>query len=272
MIDIIPGIQFSESEKQLYGAIAAALLGALIGTVTSYLIANRERKKQDDAHNIRLNREHLRASANGLQRAELALTDLLIKNAANAEYVDDIKKGLVKDDGERKLALMQIATPFIYAPPDEGLCHTILNDKIVTLWGNLITEVELQNKTISDFGDFYSRIFATIHTALLKHEEIDRSVVESDSSTVNKAMIGQVRINETLRNKALDLVAQIDCFIQHLSLTNTKKFKTLKQYRDYIGELAVFEPEESVLKSAREDAAKTYDPKIMFKSSSTSDE
>lgn len=272
MIDLIPGIQFSDTEKQVYGSIGAALLGAIIGTIASFLIANRERKKQDDAQNIRLNRKHLRESALGLQSAELTLTDILVKNAANSEYVGDIKKGLIKEDGEKKLALMQTSTPFFYATPDQKLVHDILNDKIITLWGNLIVEVELQNKNISDFGDYYARLFAMIHTALLKNEQLDRSVIESDSKSVGKAMDSQIRANDILRNKALDLVAYINCFADHLKLTDTRKFKSLKRYRQYIGELASFEPDESAFNEARADAATTYDPEKMFKSSSTGDQ
>lgn len=197
---------------------------------------------------------------------------MLVKNAANNEYVSDIKKGLVKEDGEKKLALMQTSTPFLYAIPDQKLVSVILNNKIITLWSNLITEVELQNKNISDFGDYYAQLFATIHTALLKNEQLNHSVVESDSMSVNKAMDSQVRANDILRNKALDLIAHVDCFAVHLKLTDTRKFKSLQGYRQYIGELADFEPDNLALTKARADAAITYDPSKMFKSSSTGDQ
>lgn len=272
MIDLIPGIQFSDTEKQVYGTVGAALLGALIGTITSFLIANRERQKQDDAQNIALNRNHIRENALALHTATLTLTDILVKNGANREYVSDIKKGLVKQDGEKRLALMQTATPFLYPSPDQKLVSTILNDKIITLWGNLITEVELQNKNISDFADFYAHLFTTIHTALLKNEQLDHSIVESDSISISKGMDSQMRANDILRNKTLDLRAYLDCFVEHLKLTDTRKFKTLREYRQHIEQLANFEPDDLTFAKARADAVTTYNPETMFRSSSTGDQ
>lgn len=44
MIDLIPGVTFTDTEKQVYGSIASALLGALVGTLTTFFTANRDRK------------------------------------------------------------------------------------------------------------------------------------------------------------------------------------------------------------------------------------
>jgi len=272
MIDLIPGVQFSEGEKQIYGSILAALLGALIGTLTSFLIANRERTKQEDNYKIRLNRQHIRDSANGIHSATLTLTDLLIKLAANKEYVQDIQKGLMITKGEQKLALMQLSTPFLYTGPDRQLTETILNDKIITLWGNLINEIDIQNKGISDFGNYYNTLFTTIHTALLRNEAIDLSVVESDANTVTIAMDQQIQANNILRKKAIEVVALIDCFAQYIQNTNSLQIKNLEKIRDYIKHIASYEPDEATLNIARAQAEIEYMESKMFSSRSSGDE
>lgn len=269
MIDLIPGIQFTDTEKQVYGSIAGALLGALVGTLTAFFIGNRERKKQDELHKIRQNRNSIRESAKGLQSAELTLTDLMIKCEANNEYVADIKKGLIKKDGEKTLALMQLSTPFDYPKPDPNITQQILNDKIVTLWGNLCQEIELQNKNVNDFADYYKVLFSTIHTALLKGEQLDMSVVASDNETIAKGMEQQLEVNKMLRKKCLDLLAYMDCFIEHVKQVDPRDFKSLKQYRSFIEDMAKYEPTPEEFGKAREAEEKTYDPKIMFKSQST---
>lgn len=272
MIDLIPGVQFSDTEKQVYGSIAGVLLGALIGTLTTFFIANRERKKQDETHKIRQNRTYLRENAIGLQMAGQTLTDLMIKCQANNEYVTDIKKGLIKKDGENTLALMQLSTPFNYQKPDATITQQILNDRIITLWANLCQEVELQNKNVNDFADYYKTLFSTIHTALLKGERLDMSVVESDNATIARGMDQQLDANGHLRRKCLDLLAYIDCFAAYIANTDPRDFRTLEQYRMFIGNMANYEPSEGEFQKARSEEEVIYDPKVMFKSKSTGED
>ena len=269
MIDLISGVTFNDTEKQVYGSIAAALLGALVGTMTTYFIGNRERRKQDELNKIHLNRKSIHDNSIGLQSAELTIKDLMIKCEANNEYVADIKKGLIKKDGEKTFALMQLSTPFIYQKPEIGITQQILNDQIVTLWANLCQEIELQNKNVNDFADYYKVLFNTIHTSLLKAEQLDMSVVISDNKTIAKGMDQQLNANKCLRKKCIDLLAYIDCFIKHIKETDPRKFKTLEQFRSFIDSMTKYEPSSDEFNKARESEEQTYDPKIMFKSEST---
>ena len=269
MIDLIPGISFTDTEKQVYGSIVAALLGALVGTLATFFIANRERKKQDELHKIRLNRQYIHDNSLGLQSAEQTLTDLMIKCEANNEYVADIKKGLIKKNGEKTLALMQLSTPFNYPLPDKAITQQILNDRIVTLWANLCQEIELQNKNVDDFANYYKVLFSTIHTSLLKGEKLDMSVVASDNETIAKGMDQQLNSNKFLRNKCINLLAHIDCFIKYIKTTDPREFKSLKDYRSFIDRMAKYEPSPDELEKAKAAEEQTYDPKIMFKSEST---
>lgn len=269
MIDLIPGITFTDAEKQVYGSIAAALLGTLIGTLTTFFTANRERKKQDELHRIRLNRKYIHDNSIGLQSAELTITDLMIKCEANNEYVADIKKGLIKKDGEKTLALMQLSTPFNYPLPDKAITQQVLNDRIVTLWANLCQEIELQNKNVDDFANYYKVLFSTIHTSLLKGEKLDMSVIASDNETIIKGMDQQLNSNKYLRNKCINLLAHIECFKNDIKDTNPREFKSLKEYRSFIDRMAKNEPSPNELEKAKESEEQTYDPKVMFKSEST---
>ena len=118
------------------------MLGAFVGTLTTYFTANRERKKQDELHKIGFNRKYVRDNSIGLQSAVLTLTNLLIKCGANNEYVGDINKGRIKKEGEKNLALMQLSTPFNYQLPEKVITQQILNDRIVTLWADLCQEIQ----------------------------------------------------------------------------------------------------------------------------------
>lgn len=273
MIDLIPGITFSDTEKQVYGSIAGAILGALVGALagaaSTYLIGNRERTKQDELQKIQQNRSFIRKSALSLQTIELAINDVLIKCEANNEYARDIQKGLTKKEGDKLLALMQLSTPFEYPKPDAAHTQTILNDRIVTLWNNLCQEIELQNKNIVDFADYYKILFSTVHASILKSEAIDVSVVESDSKTVVKGMEQQLRANTQLRKKCINLLAYIDCFKTFLNIVDTKEFRSLSQYRSYFERLAVYEPQGQELVEAVKSEDELYDPSKMFKSEST---
>ncbi|WP_432713383.1 hypothetical protein [Pedobacter sp.] len=268
MIDLIPGITFTDTEKQVYGSIFGAVLGASVGTLTAFFIGNRERNKQEDIHKLRLNRALIQENAKGLQSAELTLTDLMMKCEANNEYVTNIKQGLVKKDGEKNLALMQLNTPFDYPKPDPNIAQQILNGKIVILWGNLCQEIELQNKNVNDFAEFYKVLFSTIHTSLLKKEQLAMSVIASDNQTIKMGMDQQLDANTILRIKCINLLAHVDCFVAHIKGVDTRSFKTLEQYRSFINEIAKYEPAEAELEKAREHKNKTYDPKVMFKSTS----
>lgn len=269
MMDLIPGMTFTDSDKQIYGSVAAALLGALVGTLATYFTANRERKKQDELSKIRINREYIHDNSKGLQSAEITITDLLIKCEANNEYVTDIKKGLIKRDGEKTLALMQLSTPFNYPLPAKDITQQILNDRIVTLWANLCQEIELQNKNISDFADYYRVLFSTIHTSLLKGEKLDMSVVRSDNKTIGKGMDQQLNANKYLRNKCITLLAHIDCFKNHIKENDPRKLISLEEYRTFIDTVAKYEPSPIELDKAKESEEKIYNPKVMFKSEST---
>ncbi len=269
MIDLIPGIQFTDTEKQVYGSIGGALLGAIIGSAATFIISSHERRKQDDLHRVRLNQSHIHECAKALQRAEMTLTDILLKCEANNQYVEDIKKGLVKHNDQGVVALMQASTPFEYPRPETDIAQYVLNDKIVTLWVNLCQEVELQNKNLSDFAQFYKGVFETVHNSLLKNEEIDASVVASDNDTIMKSMTRQLEVNALLRKKCLDVLAYIDCYNKYLGQTNIRKFKQLKEYRAFIEKISAYEPSRDAFQAARQQEEETYDPAKMFKTNST---
>jgi len=276
MIDLIPGMQFSDSEKQLYGSIAGAILGALVGALagalSTFVIGNRERKKQEDLQKIQQNRAYMRSSIVSIQSIGLDITDILLKCQANNEYAEDIQQGLIKQDANKFLALMQASTPFEYAKPDKTHTHKILNDRIATLWSNLCQEIELQNKNINDFADYYKMLFDTIHTALLKGEHIDVSIVQSDNQSVLKAMEQQFTSNNQLRKKCIDILAYINCFKTYRGKVDARAFTTLQQNRTYIEDMAAYEPTAEEYKKAWDSEDSIFDPGIMFKSKSTGDQ
>ena len=273
MIDLIPGLEFSDSEKQLYGSIVGAILGALIGAIvgalSTFIIGNRERKKQDELQKITQNRSFIRENATSLHSMQISISDLLIKCEANNEYAKDIQKGLIKKDGGKTLALMQLSTPFQYPQPDVSYTEKMLNDNIITYWSNFCQEVELQNKNIDDFAQYYKMLSSTIHSALLKGDNIDQNVVESDSITIKSGMDQQLAANSILRDKCINLLALIDCFASYLDKTDARDFTSLSQYRTFMERIISYEPSFEELETAKSKENSTFNPAIMFKSQST---
>lgn len=267
MIDIVPGITFSDAEKQVYGSIAAALMGALIGTIASFAIANRERRKQDELQKLNTNKLAVRESAKALSVARQTLADIIVKSAANVEYATDISQGFSKSKDNGKMALMQLSSPFLYPSPDVQLTQIILNDEIITYWSNLHTEIELQNKSIRDFDSFYQSLFTTLHTMLLKDENISTKVITSDESTALVAMDQQLIANSLLRNKCINIIAHIDCFARYINEgVDARSIQNLKKYREYIDRLKSFVPDADDLKKSKIEIDANYDPSEMFMS------
>lgn len=95
------------------------------------------------------------------------------------------------------------------------------------------------------------------------------SVVASDNETITKGMDQQLNSNKYLRNKCINLLAHIDCFVNYIKGTDPREFKSLKDYRSFIDRMAKYEPSPDELEKAKESEEQTYDPKIMFKSEST---
>lgn len=251
MIDLVPNIQFTDTEKQVYGSIAGALLGALIGSIATFMITRYERRKQNELHKIRQNQSHIHECAKSLQRATMALTDIIMKCDANSQYVADIKKGLIKHDDQGRVAFMQAATPFEYLRPEIDVAQSVLNDKIVALWANLCQEIELQNKSLNDFATFYKGIFEIIHNSLLRDEKINVSVVNSDNATIMMSMERQLDVNAQLKAKCLDVLLHIDCFNSYIGQTDIRRFKHVKQYRVFIGEMSNYVPTVAALDAVR---------------------
>ena len=119
------------------------------------------------------------------------------------------------------------------------------------------------------FAKKYKVLFSTIHTSLLKGEQLDMSVVVSDNKTITKGMDQQLNANKYLRNKCINLLAHIECFKNHIKETDPRKFKTLNEYRSFIENIANYEPTSNELDKTKESEEQTYDPKIMFKSGPT---
>jgi hypothetical protein len=256
VIDLIPGIKFTDTEKQVYGSIARALLGAIIGSAFSFAISRHERKKQVEIGKVEHNRAVIRKNANALQQAEMTLADILIKCDSNSEYTHDLKQSIVRPTHQGTVALIQAATPFEYPTPSSDLAQNLLNDKFVNLWIDLCHEVDRQNKNLGNFAHFYQGIFETIHVSMLKRENIDASVLTTDNNTIAQSMEQQVQANQQLRNKCRVLIAYIDCFKAYLQETDVRKLVTPTQQFNYITEIQNYIPSEAQLENCLQDNIK----------------
>lgn len=273
MIDLIPGIVFSDTEKQVYGSIigslAGALLGALFGALGVFLVGLWTRGKEIELQKIRENKKVIREDGLACRLANTYLMNLIIKNAANRQYSNDVGQGIL--DEKTNNTVFQINLPYTYSEPPE-LVNTFVNEEILALWNSLKQEIDLQNNNISSFNSYYTLLRDTVHAQVFTNNQknLNRDAIESDHIMIIDSMKNQSKANLAFRDRCIRFVATMQCYNKYYLRFDLRDSASLSEHRSAINKMSSYAPTPKVLERSIAEVEKIYDEAGIFKSHSYS--
>lgn len=269
MIDLVPGIIFSDTEKQVYGSIigslAGAALGALLGALTTFLIGLWARRKEIELQKIRENKKIITDDGLACRLANTYLMNLVIKNAANRQHGKDIGRGIL--DRQTNNTVFQINLPYTYSEPPE-LVNTFINEEILTLWISLKHEIDLQNNNISSFNRYYILLRDTIHAQVFTNNQsnLNMSAIESDHIMIIDSMKSQKMADLAFRERCIRFVALLQCYNRYYLKFDLRDSTSLTEHRAIIDKIKNYTPAAQTLARSIRKVEKIYDDAGLFKS------
>jgi hypothetical protein len=269
MIDLIPGIVFSDTEKQVYGSIigslAGALLGALFGALGVFLVGLWTRKKEIELQKIRENKKVIRDDGLACRLANTYLMNLIIKNAANRQYSKDVGQGIL--DEESNNTVFQINLPYTYSEAPE-LVNTFVNEEILALWNSLKQEIDLQNNNIASFNSYYILLRDTVHSQVFTNNQknLNRDAIESDHRMIIDSMKNQSKADLAFRDRCIRFVATMQCYNRYYIKFDLRDSASLSEHRSAVEKMSAYVPRPKVLERSIAEVEKIYNDAGLFKS------
>lgn len=269
MIDLIPGLTFTEAEKQVYGSIIGSLagagLGALLGALATFLVSRWVRDKEIESQKIKDNKKIINEDGLACRLANTFLMNLIIKNAANRQYAKDVGQGIL--DPQSNSTMFQINLPYTYSEPPE-LVNNFLNEEVLSLWTSLKQEIDLQNNNITSFNKYYVLLRDTVHSQVFTNNQskLNVAAIESDHEMIIRSMIDQQKANEAFRQRCIRFVATLQCYNKYYLKFDLRDSKSLEEHRIAIDKMKTYNPTKQTLVRSIEKIEEVYDDAGLFKS------
>ena len=244
MIHYIPVPQNSsnDTKAQILGVIIGTLLGALVGALATYIIGEQARKKQKEIDEIKEQRLKLRAHETAIKKANAEIEGLLVLILKNIQHYHDIEQGILDSEGNFRTT---ISMPQPY-PHEAGLGVDMLSVSLATKWQSFESEVVLQNSNLNEFNDYYVNLRTSAHELLLKSEDLNRQVIDSDNTAIKSGEAQCIEAAESFLERCFVLLAEME-----LGAMRWKSFDftaiTLTDLKEYIEKVHSFKPTDKQL-------------------------
>jgi len=256
MLEIIANISFSDTDKQVIGAVGGALLGALIGAFSTYIIGNNERKKAKNANEIERLRKRIRTSTGALVNAQTNVHNLLIMALKNMGHSEDITKGIYDEKIKKTVFNMNLQQVYLI---NEKLSDGILNANLTAQWDGLVTETILHNSHITDFNSYYILLRTSVHKAMLTNpKSLNLDAILSDNVTISNGAKAEVMACENFRSRCLKVLALIELHVDEYEKKIDYNKITVKELKEFHNSLVLSEPSEAELDKRIAEASKKY--------------
>jgi hypothetical protein len=272
IIDIIPGLEFSSSDKELYGGLAIGLLttilSSVIGIVLGYKLSKKssDRAKQDqiDFELIGRRRATVIDNINGTESTLYAFDQILLEVVTNQRVLEEQLEVINKAQTERKNIHMLNLPQLYNHSADSGML--IYNNEIRVLWMNLMNEISLQNNILKTFNDYYSSSRSEVHSIKLSGGSVNSEVIDSDNKTIKNAILGAQRATDAMLRKCLTLVVTIEIFQLYCSRINTRDYTQPQQFTETLDKMFKYTAKQSKVEKKLSEKVKIYTPANMFAS------
>ncbi len=250
MIDLMPGLTFSDAEKQAYGSIIGSLLGAavgaLLGALAAFAIGVYARNKEIEKQKLFENRKIMNNSRLACAQAGAFIMSTLVQNEFNRGTGFDIAKGI---QDESNNLTFQINTPEPYSVPPDKILDNLCNDDIVVEWLSLRQEIKLQNSNIINFRDYYTflrtTVLAEMHTG--HGESLEMEIIESDKRTIAKVTHDQQAMHDDFKERCMKIQAKLLCYNEYHNSFDLKDSISLSEHREMVTRLYAYKPTKKTL-------------------------
>lgn len=262
MIDILPDITLSETDKQVLSALLGALLGAIIGALSTFFTSEHARKKQLELNEVEKIRVKIKQSTGSLLAAQNNLHNLLIMTLKNTGHAKDMTKGIY--DGDSKLTTFTMNLPQLYKI-EPGLSNGMLNTHLVIHWDALETETILHNSNIKEFNDYYTFLRTSIHTAQLTNtSSLNLNTIISDNRTISAGAQQHVAACENFKTRCMKVEAMLELHLKQYSKIDYRTVK-LGELEKYQQKLISHKPTDKQVKKKMDELSKKYTEQAAFK-------
>lgn len=269
MIDLIPGMVFTDTEKQVYGSIVGsivgAILGALVGAISVFFVGIWTRKKEIEMQKIRENKKVIQDDGLACRLANTYLMNLIIKNAANRQYSKDVGQGIL--DTKTNNTVFQINLPYTYSESPD-LVNIFINEEILALWNSLKQEIDLQNNNIKSFNSYYVLLRDTVHAQVFTNNQqnLNRDAIESDHGMIIDSMKIQSEADLAFRERCIRFVATMQCYNKYYLKFDLRDSSSLPEHRLAVEKMSAYVPRGKVLERSIANVEKVYNDAGLFKS------
>jgi len=127
-ISLIQPTDESQTWMPIVAAIVGAAAGALLGALTTYLIGNRERKKQIDSAKFDRQRVRFLAGNRAVLSLESRLNELLFRAMGNRESYEDLSKGIFDKESRNSRILLSLPAEYDF---NQNVTPDILNGYLI---------------------------------------------------------------------------------------------------------------------------------------------
>lgn len=232
----------SDTKVQVVGSVLAVLLGTIIGSLATYWIGEKARKKQKETDEIKEQRKKVRGHEKAVRNAKAEIEGLLVLILKNIEHYKDIQQGIISEQGDFRTT---ISMPQPY-PHQIGIGVDLLNASLATKWQSFESEVVLQNSNLNEFNDYYVALRTSAHEALLHGADLNRQVLDRDNTAIKDGATQCIVASESFKERCFDLLAEME-----LEIIRWKSFDfttiTLQELKEYIEKLNSFKPTDKQL-------------------------
>jgi gas vesicle protein len=257
----ISHIAVSDTKIQVVGGIVGILLGAFVGSLATYWIGEKARKKQKETDEIKEQRKKVRTHEKAVKNANAEIEGLLVLILKNIEHYKDIQQGIISPQGQFRTT---ISMPQPY-PHQTGIGVDLLNVSLAVKWQSFESEVVLQNSNLNEFNEYYVALRSSAHEALLHSANLNRQVLDRDNTAIKDGAAQCILASESFKERCFVLLAEIE-----LGAKRWKSFDfttiTLQELKDYMEKIGSFKPTDKQLtKHISKEFRLVYTPENAFK-------
>lgn len=262
MLDILANFHWSDTDKQVLGAIMGALLGAVIGATSTFYVSDHTRRKQIELGEIEKIRQKIKNSTGAMAAIENNLHNLLVMSLKNTGHFRDVTKGVY--DSKTGNAVFTMSLPQLYQV-EPRLSDDILNVGLGIQWTALELEVILHNSNIREFTNYYAFLRTSVHSAQLTNpNSLVIKTLLSDSATIASGAKGEMLACDNFKSRCITVLALLRLQLTQYRKIDYSKSINLKGLEDYQKKLIDYKPSEDELNEKIQELEQDYTEEKAF--------